>query len=147
NLPISVECGQRCALMAQALRDLHHPGIRDIVPSFNVIAIHIHPANFPENTSVEDLIQTIKKLLEQPFSAATSQAEHIIQIPVCYGGEYGPDLAQVAPHCQQTESEVIALHCQAPLYVFMLGFPPGAPDMGMLSHHFDIARRKPPRTA
>src|SRR5690625_4654716 len=78
NLPISVECGQRCALMAQALRDLHHPGIRDIVPSFNVIAIHIHPANFPENTSVEDLIQTIKKLLEQPFSAPTSQAENII---------------------------------------------------------------------
>src|SRR5699024_957795 len=102
NLPISVECGQRCALMAKALRDLHHPGIRDIVPSFNVIAVHIYPANFPKGASIEGLIQTIKKLLEQPFSAPPSQAEHIIDIPVCYGGEYGPDLAKVAHHCQQT---------------------------------------------
>lgn len=147
NVPITVECGQRCAMVAQALRDLHHPGIQDIVPSFNVIAVHIHPAHFPKHETVDTLIETIQHLLEQPFTQSGSHADKAIEIPVCYGGEYGPDLAKVAHHCQQTQAQVIDLHCQEPLYVFMLGFTPGAPYMGMLSEHFDIARRKTPRTA
>jgi KipI family sensor histidine kinase inhibitor len=70
-----------------------------------------------------------------------------IEIPVCYGGVHGPDLAEVAKHCALTEAEVIELHSGPLAYVFMLGFAPGAPYIGIHDKRLAIGRRDTPRTA
>src|SRR5690606_28650988 len=69
-----------------------------------------------------------------------------VDIPVCYGGEHGPDLEDVARHCGLSPQEVIRLHSGTPAYVFMLGFAPGAPYIGIHDPKLAIGRRDTPRT-
>ena len=53
-----------------------------------------------------------------------------VEIPVCYGGVYGPDLPHVAEFHHMTEEEVVKIHTSPEYLVYMLGFCPGFPYMG-----------------
>ena len=68
-----------------------------------------------------------------------------IEIPVVYGGEQGPDLADVASRSSMREAELIAEHADRPYHVFMLGFVPGFPYLGPVSDRIDAPRRATPR--
>src|SRR5205085_2714296 len=70
-----------------------------------------------------------------------------IQIPVTYGGEFGPDLAEVARFAGATEDEVVRLHTADTYRVFMLGFVPGFAYMGTVNRRIAVPRRQAPRTA
>jgi KipI family sensor histidine kinase inhibitor len=54
----------------------------------------------------------------------------VLEIPVLYGGEWGPDLDFVASHNQISTAEVIALHTAPEYLVYMIGFAPGFPYLG-----------------
>ncbi|TAL88508.1 MAG: 5-oxoprolinase subunit PxpB [Candidimonas sp.] len=145
---IDMAVGQRCIAAAMALRAARIKGISDIVPTFNAVAVHYQPGALGTHTRFEHLAAEIDKLLsntliDHPQAVASRQVE----VPVCYGGEYGPDLSDVATHCRLSETEVIHLHSATPVYVFMLGFAPGAPYMGMHDQKLAIPRRSTPRTA
>src|SRR5690606_29661814 len=88
----------------------------------------------------------IEHLLSQGI-AVDATAGREINIPVCYGGEFGPDLDEVALHAGISTGEVIALHTQSANLVFMLGFAPGAPYIGIHDERLNIPRRASPRTA
>jgi KipI family sensor histidine kinase inhibitor len=66
-------------------------------------------------------------------------------IPVCYDGEYGPDLADVAAHCGLDADAVIARHTAADYRVAMLGFAPGFPYLLGLDPQLSVPRRTDPR--
>ena len=74
------------------------------------------------------------------------RAARTIDIPVCYGGEHGPDLSEVAKVTGLTEQEVIQMHCAPGSMVFMLGFAPGHPYIGIHDPLFALPRREVPRT-
>lgn len=145
---IDVNTGQRCAAAAHALRAAQLRGITDIVPAFNSVAVHYEPRLFGVSTSFQRLSAEIDRILteatEHPPSSTSARQ---IVVPVCYGGVHGPDLEEVATHCNLTPSEVIAIHSGQPAYVFMLGFAPGAPYIGVLDPRLAIGRRATPRTA
>lgn len=145
--PVSVEGGRLCALAANALRAAGLPGATDVVPAFNSVAMHFQPRLFGPSTSFKNLAGEVVQILEQLATGTDAPTGRSVDIPVCYGGEHGPDLQDVARACGLSEAEVIRLHTDQPAYVFMLGFAPGAPYMGMLDHALDIARRTTPRTA
>jgi len=69
----------------------------------------------------------------------------VVEIPVCYGGEYGPDLAVVAAHTGLTPEEVIQLHSAAEYRVHAIGFSPGFPYLGGLPPRLNTPRRATPR--
>ena len=69
----------------------------------------------------------------------------MIQIPVCYGNNYGPDLSEVAKHNQLSEKEVIEIHTQQAYLIYMLGFMPGFPYLGGLDQRLHTPRRSEPR--
>jgi inhibitor of KinA len=69
-----------------------------------------------------------------------------VEIPVCYGGEFGPDLAEVARLCALSEEEVIARHAAASYRVYMIGFSPGFAYLGGLDAAIAAPRRATPRT-
>lgn len=69
-----------------------------------------------------------------------------VVIPVCYGGEFGPDLEEVARFHGMTEDEVIAIHAQGRYRVYMIGFAPGFAYLGGLSPEIATPRRATPRT-
>lgn len=68
------------------------------------------------------------------------------EIPVLYGDEWGPDLDEVATFAGLQVAEVIALHASRPYRVYMLGFSPGFPYLGLLPAQLAIPRRSTPRT-
>ncbi|WP_361920445.1 5-oxoprolinase subunit PxpB [Streptomyces sp. NPDC046876] len=68
-----------------------------------------------------------------------------IEIPVCYGGEFGPDLEFVARHNKLTPREVIDIHTSGTYSVHMIGFAPGFPFIGGMSEKIAAPRRDSPR--
>ena len=79
-----------------------------------------------------------------PEPAATEG--RLIDVPVCYGSEYGPDLADVAAFAGGSEDDVIALHCGVTYRVYLIGFVPGLPYMARVDPRLDLPRRTTPRT-
>ena len=69
-----------------------------------------------------------------------------LEVPVCYGGDYGPDLAFVAQHAGLTEQQVIDIHCGRDYRIFMLGFLPGFPYLGGMDERIVCPRLQTPRT-
>ncbi|MGG6313373.1 5-oxoprolinase subunit PxpB [Paenibacillus macerans] len=69
----------------------------------------------------------------------------VIKIPVCYGGEWGPDLDIVAAHNGLSPQEVIDIHASADYLVYMLGFAPGFAYLGGMSERITTPRRQTPR--
>ncbi|MGM2836277.1 5-oxoprolinase subunit PxpB, partial [Bacillus cereus group sp. Bce025] len=68
-----------------------------------------------------------------------------ISIPVYYGGEYGPDLEEVAHYHGLQVEDVIRIHSETTYFVYMLGFTPGFPYLGGLSKELETPRKEIPR--
>lgn len=155
DTPVSVKSGRQCAAVAMALRTAGLPGIIDVVPSFNAVAVHYQPRHPSAETGLDAGTGTLFSHLAQAVTRIATDTAHqtdaypgrTIDIPVCYGGDFGPDLDDVARHCGLDVEQVIALHSGEPAYVFMLGFAPGAAYIGMHDDALDIPRRDTPRTA
>jgi KipI family sensor histidine kinase inhibitor len=67
------------------------------------------------------------------------------QVPVCYDGEYAPDLAEVAAACGVTMEQAIEIHCSRSYVVYVVGFSPGFPYMGDVDERLALPRRAEPR--
>jgi inhibitor of KinA len=71
--------------------------------------------------------------------------QRFVEIPVCYGGEYGPDLEAVAEYHHLSTSEVVEIHSKEEYLVYMIGFAPGFPYLGGMSEEIATPRRHSPR--
>jgi len=133
------------AALAQKLRDSLPIGVLDIVPAYATLALHYDPAAVGAGVSpFEALSETIGTWLQtQTFD--TAQTGRLIEIPVCYGGAYGEDLAALAASRGLSPEEVIALHSGATYHVHMLGFVPGFAYLGGLDSRLATPRRDTPR--
>jgi KipI family sensor histidine kinase inhibitor len=69
----------------------------------------------------------------------------VIQIPVSYGGEYGPDLDAVAEFAGLTPAQVVERHAARTYRVYMLGFVPGFAYMGRVERALAAPRHRVPR--
>lgn len=142
---IDMNIGRLCLAAATLLRQAHLPGVVDVVPSFIALAVHYQPVGRC-GPHYAELASQIERLLSQGIAPDTLTGRDV-DIPVCYGGEYGPDLDDVAQHAGMTPDDVIGLHTQPGNLVFMLGFAPGAPYIGVHDERLNIPRRASPRTA
>lgn len=124
---------------ARKVEALSHPAITEVVPTYRSATVHYRP----EVLSYEEL----KHLLAPLAQGSAEEAEElpVVEIPVCYGGEYGPDLLEVAQHCSLTPEEVIARHTAPTYRIYMLGFTPGFPYLGGMDPSIAAPRRKEPR--
>jgi inhibitor of KinA len=96
----------------------------------------------------EEAAEAMHHLLAALPSDSTQEpaVAEVVEIPVRYGGEGGPDLGQVAELHGMRPEEVVALHSGALYRVFMLGFAPGFAYMGPLPPALVTSRRASPRT-
>jgi KipI family sensor histidine kinase inhibitor len=69
----------------------------------------------------------------------------LVDVPVCYGGEYGPDLADVAAQAQVSEEDVVTMHARVTYHVYMVGFMPGFAYMASVDPRIALPRRATPR--
>jgi inhibitor of KinA len=118
-------------------------GIIDIVPAFSSLTIYYDPLVLG---TYEQVCKQLQAQLERIEEATPSVQERTIIIPVCYGGEFGPDLKEVAQYHRLTEEEVIRIHSHGKYKVYMIGFAPGFAYLGGLSSKIATPRRTTPRT-
>ena len=146
---VDPEINTRVRSVAQHL--IIHPieGIVDIVPAFTTVAVHYRPEavrdGSPSQSPYRRLCQAIERSLARGVTP-TDAGARAVEVPVCYGGEFGPDLDEVAVQCHLTPQQVIALHAASPHQVYMLGFAPGFPYLGGLDSRLETPRRSTPRT-
>ena len=134
---ISEECQRIIWRIAQQLRE--QLCYVDIVPGMNNLTVLFDPQKFQAQHILKQL---------HAFADSTKALEfepREIQIPVKYGGSYGPDLARVAEHCQLDPDEIIALHSAGTYLVYFLGFQPGFAYLGGLAPQLTTPRRAEPR--
>ena len=89
-----------------------------------------------------------QQLCEQLDSVSKDVADFestLIEIPVCYGGEYGPDLDPICQMLTLTADELIEIHTDAEYRIEMLGFTPGFAYVGGLSAELNVPRLAEPR--
>lgn len=134
------------AQLASALNAAPLAGVTDIVPSFTTVTVHYDPSKVPvgDGAPVERVNQWIKTV---PAPAASRKRKpREVVVPVCYGGEQGPDLAGVAAHAKMSEADVIKLHGKAVYRVAAVGFSPGFPYLLGLPAKLVTPRLATPRT-
>lgn len=124
-------------------------GLQELVPAFTTLTVFYNPwqvraagAGLPFEV-VAALLRD--RLAQLPTTAADAGAGPTVEIPVCYGGEFGPDLAAVARHCGLSEADVVARHAGAEYRVYFIGFAPGFPYLGGLPTELATPRHATPR--
>lgn len=126
------------------------PGIVDQVPAFTSIAVHYDPAAVAERSGGRgpyDFVRDALEALLSELSVDDLPPPRTVEIPVCYGGDLGPDLEEVARLHDLTPADVISIHTSGNYLVYMVGFMPGFAYLGGLSERIATPRRKTPRTA
>ncbi|CAO97362.1 5-oxoprolinase subunit PxpB [Erwinia tasmaniensis] len=135
--PISLASQQRIWGLAQCLRDCREA--LEIIPGMNNITVLLRDPQQDAQSAVEWLQQHWAE------SEALELASRTIDIPVIYGGHYGPDLDEVARHSDMSASQVVACHAAMDYVVYFIGFQPGFPYLGGLDQRLHTPRRAEPR--
>jgi len=130
---------------AAALRTAALPGVEDIAPAYASLLLRFDPRRWPDT---EVFVAAVREALAQTEVAA-GDAEPadtaVVELPVCYGGEHGPDLAEVVALTGLTQGEVIARHTAGDYRVAMLGFAPGFAYLLGLDAALAVPRLASPR--
>jgi inhibitor of KinA len=126
--------------LAEAVHAAGVAGVRDVVPTYRSVAIHFDPLR----TNIDALTEHIERSLSSADSTP-GVTRPPIPIPVCYGGELGPDLPAVAAFARCSEAAVIHTHAATTYRVFMLGFVPGFAYLGIVDERIAMPRHPVPR--
>jgi inhibitor of KinA len=137
---IDLAVNARAIALADAIQTAGIAGVRDVVPTFRSVAIYFDPLH----TDFDAVTKNIEREAAR-HARPTSGARVPLRIPVCYGGELGPDLASVAAFANMTEADVIRAHAETAYRVFMLGFVPGFAYLGIVDDRIAMPRRSTPR--
>lgn len=133
------------------LENTPFPGFIEAVPSYNSLTVYYQPiivcSLYPaqEKKSPYQIVSSFLSKLVAALETAQPSEQRQIDIPVLYGGEYGPDLEHVAFYNGLSIEEVIRLHSEAEYLVYMLGFAPGFPFMGGMDERIATPRKDSPR--
>ena len=123
-----------------ALEKAELPGIVELVPTYRSLMVHYDPAVL----SYQELRDRLEKLLGD-MAEIEIPPSPVLEIPVLYGGEMGPDLPFVAENAGLSEEEVIRIHSSTEYLIYMLGFTPGFTYLGGMSEKIAAPRLKQPR--
>ena len=135
---IDKETNHRVHVINDKLKNSNIEGVNFTIPSFNSIAIDYNPlvSSFSEITNwVSDNVNEVSKKDDKPT----------LHIPVCYDSVYGPDLSLVAEMKNLENQDIVNLHTSGLYTVYMIGFLPGFPYMGILPKTLNMNRKKDPR--
>jgi KipI family sensor histidine kinase inhibitor len=135
---ISVDVNARAIAVAAAVRDDVIPGVRDVVPTYRSVAVHFDPLI----TDARDVVASLERAADAPLMPGEGRR---VELAVEYGGQWGPDLADVAAFAGESPEAVVARHTARDYRVFMLGFLPGFAYLGEVDQKIAAPRRSSPR--
>ncbi|HSJ37040.1 MAG TPA: 5-oxoprolinase subunit PxpB [Planococcus sp. (in: firmicutes)] len=114
----------------------------ETIPAFTTLTLIYNPLLITFNEAKEEVIELLKGAAD-----VSVPPPRTVEIPVCYGGTYGPDLEFVAQHNGLSTEQVIQIHTRESYSVHMIGFAPGFPYLGGMSEKIAAPRKETPRVS
>ncbi len=151
---ISEQTHRVVSALTKRIENEPFPGFIECVPAFTSVTVFYQPfevyRKMESCKAVDSPYEKVKALIEHHLQELTMEEEtnqRTVEIPVCYGGRFGPDLEEVADINGLTAQEVIDIHTSGEYLVYMIGFAPGFPYLGGMSEKIAAPRRSSPRTS
>lgn len=146
---------------AAAVERIGFPGLVEAAAGIRTVTVYYDPAELYRGLealerrepdlrqagihSLQDVLSSLLKLIWERMETEEGESGRLVEIPVAYGGVYGPDLEDTARICGMSPEEVVELHCKAEYHVLMLGFMPGFPYLDGLPPELRTERLAAPR--
>lgn len=124
-----------------ALEKVRLLGIVETTPTYCSLMVHYNPLEISYEALSEAVMSTLETLDEIDLPAPS-----VIEIPTLYGGDYGPDLENVAKYHEMLPEDVVKIHASGQYRIYMLGFTPGFPYLGGMDERIATPRLETPRT-
>jgi len=126
------------------------PGVIEVAPAYTTIGVFFNPAGIEragqDESPFDVLSANIQSILNSPSSEQEFERKtSIIEVPVCYEGEFAPDLADVVLRSGLSEDEVVRRHSSGNYRVSCVGFTQGFPFLSGLPAELATPRRASPR--
>lgn len=138
---VDPDVNARVHALARAVDRRLGPLVDEVVPSYASLLVLFDPLRV-DRVRLE---VRVAALAREGEGLRAGPPRRVVELPVCYGGELGPDLEEVARLTGLSPAEVIARHA-APVYrVFLLGFTPGFPYLGGMDPALSCPRLASPR--
>ena len=138
---IDPQVNARINALAALLSQYAPTGLETVVPTYRALMVNYDPLVLAPDT----LEKTIAGLLGELDQARATQGK-VVEIPVCYGGEFGPDMETVMAASGLDMDEVIRRHTAPEYLIYMVGFTPGFPFLGGMDESLSTPRLENPRT-
>jgi KipI family sensor histidine kinase inhibitor len=134
---ISIEAHRQVSRLTHALEGQR--GVLNLHPAYASVLIDFDP-RFHSHADIEALAR-------ERMEAVGDEARQarLVEIPVCYGGEFGPDLEDVARHAGLSPERVVELHAAADYLVYFVGFSTCFPYLAGLPGELATPRLPAPR--
>ncbi|MDQ0204673.1 5-oxoprolinase subunit PxpB [Pectinatus haikarae] len=147
---ISPQIHKKVKNLADYIEKHSFSGFYEYVISYTSVAVFYNPFIIKNENAAKDktAYKIVSEIIESYITAASRLPQpqpHTVEIPVCYGGDYGPDISFVADHNKLAVDEVIEIHSQNTYLVYMIGFCPGFPYLGGMDERIATPRRAEPR--
>lgn len=137
---ISPEINRKIRAFNIAVTQAGIEGLVETVPTYRSLLVVYRP----EVIGFKALTEKFETLLNSMDNIQIPPPT-VIEIPVLYGGEMGPDIENVAEHNHKTVEEVIKIHTSGEYLIYMLGFIAGFPYLGGMSKEIATPRLSSPR--
>jgi len=147
---ISDENFLRIKTLNQCLNQKPFDGFLTSIPAYATLTIVFDPVLVIRSPGLSgrncfERVSNFVKGINYSSAKISGEGNAVITIPVCYGGEFGPDLAELSRQHAMDQNDVIRLHTSAVYRVFMIGSVPGFAYMGGLPDILNTPRRASPR--
>lgn len=120
--------------------------VSEIIPTYRSLLVIFDPLAISRKSLIEKIDEFISFKQDSFANPDFFKNSNTVEIPVCYGGDFGTDLDNVAEYNNLSEQEVIDIHCQPSYRVYMLGFLPGFCYLGGMDEKIACPRLTSPRT-
>jgi inhibitor of KinA len=139
---ISPAVNGRAIALADAIRRRCGTAVRDAVVGYATLTVYFDPL-------VVDAawLEAETREIAAGLGDAPEALGGLVEVPVCYGDEFGPDLKEVAAFGGCNEEDAVAIHSDRLYRVYMIGFVPGFAYMGVVDDRIAAPRRATPRTS
>jgi len=138
---ISPAVNARVHALHEAITNAQLSGVCECVPTYCSLIMTYDPAK----ASYEELVTKVNNLEETSKAYAPKGKTPKMVLPVAYGGDFGPDLAQVSRYHNLKEGDVVRIHSQQEYLVYMIGFIAGFPYLGKLPEEIATPRLETPK--
>ena len=139
TLSVAIDVSSQRHSIADHLRDTG--SWLECIEGMQSVVIRFDSASLSIDGAKQQLCEQLDSVLKDVADFDSS----LIEIPVCYGGEYGPDLESVCQMLTLTADELIEIHTETEYRIEMLGFTPGFAYVGGLSAELNVPRLAEPR--